>query len=139
MRIVFIAFLLSIHLFGGIHIIMKKSNNSYERTVQKLQEAIQATIFKKSSLIRYHNPKLYKHKMSLFLIYNDKILSVLTQGDSRVVLEFPLRLLVYQNGKNVFIVYHSPIELMENYHVQNPKAIRTLEKFFKVIVKYASQ
>lgn len=134
---ILITFLILISHLHAYHLRMKKSNHSYLTTVKRLVYILKKNGFTIHSTIVYSR-YLKKGKGVLVSFSHPALTALLVNQDPRCGLDLPLRILVLQSGRSVYLLYHSPLELYDNYHI-NKKTIQKLSRIFAHMITAATR
>jgi uncharacterized protein (DUF302 family) len=72
------------------------------------------------------------------LITDQRLESDLVSKNPKIGLDLPLKIYIYQKKNGVFVTYHSPLELEENYYIPL-KFIKRLDRLLRSITDYATR
>ncbi len=120
------------------HLRMKKSHHSYLSTLQRLMYILKKDGFIIHKSIVYSRYLKKGKKGVLISFSHPAITALLVNQDPRCGLDMPFRILILKNGRSVFLLYHAPLELYENYHI-NRHTIHKLSRLINQIVQTATQ
>ncbi len=142
MKKVSLFFLLVTIIFANpAHLVQKRSTHDFRTTLKRLVYAIGkrdlhifATIDHTKSAKR---AKLSLAKAKVLIFGSPKLGTFLMRQDIRSGLDLPLRILIYEKRGKTYLLYHSPQELAEMYHIRSKKLLKRVESIIKSIAKYA--
>ncbi|KEO75524.1 DUF302 domain-containing protein [Anditalea andensis] len=102
--------------------IIKTSENSYAKTLQKLKAEIKS---QDMELIQHINHTEAADKVGLDLLPtaviifgNPKAGTILMQEDPRVAIELPLRILIWKENEITYLGFQDPIRLLQMYNIE---------------------
>lgn len=80
-------------------------------------------------------------KTKVFIFGDPKVGTLLMQDNPEISYDLPLRLSVFQEGKKVYLVYRSPIELVGNYELkeESKKILEKMDGLYQVIGKQVQE
>lgn len=121
--------------------IAKRSASGYAETVSLLAEAIERrglTVFARidhAAGARQVGMELADEQVLLF--GSPRSGTPLMQGDPRIGIELPLRVLVWREAEGVLVAYNDPRELSDSYDVAEHRS--TLEQMGALLQELASE
>lgn len=120
-----------------------KSENSFEVSLEKLQEAIKSKKIKIFSVFDHaqeaKNVGLELEPTSVVVFGAPAVGTKLMQANQDIAYELPLRILVVKKGDEVFLQYENPSDMAAKYGLENNQIIQKMNSLMQMLAKEATE
>ena len=77
-------------------------------------------------------------KTKLFLFGNPSVGTLLMQNNREIGYDLPLRVLLWEDGGNVYLSYKLPSEIAKDYGLESTEVVKKMDAVFKKVLEAAS-